>query len=735
MPADRQKQPPRTGGAAPAPEAPPWGPLASSPARRLRVLIVTPKAFLGGAEHWLLSLLDNTERLDPTVVVLDAGPLEEQLRDRGVRVVRRPTGKGPVELAATSLALYRVIKEQDPDVLLASGIKAATLALPVARQVGVPSVWVEHEPSYTSTLSVVARQLADRTITVTPPSGDAVVRSGTVFVPPPLLAEPEPRESAVARLRRAGVPDDGRHRLGMFCRLAPYKGIDTALRALAMEETSNWRLIVAGVTDPGAPEELERLTSLAEELDVMERVSWLGEVPAAGRLAAAFDAIAVLTRTGEPRWPDGEGYGMALVEGHAAGVPVVADPRAVPALRDPFVASACLGVDATDPSQVALALAETVGPRRTELGRTALNAGTRHPRPVEVAERVVAELARVSSRPGAGIMRGPRMSIVVTVLNEQAGVDEMVRRLLGQCRDDDELVVVDGGSSDGTYETLLGWARTDQRVRVLSEPGTNISAGRNRGILASTAEWIACTDCGCEVEPAWLDALRVAAAEDRYDLVTGVYRAGEGEGRSWENALAVVAYPRPEELRRQTPLVRAYGRLFGRTYDATLPTGRSVAFRRDLALSIGGFPEHLATAEDVMFGQAAVRVGARCVLALDAEVLWEQRPTLTANGRMFRGYGRGDGQSGNTLLIGRNLARAATFALVPFMGRSRPMAGVALVALTAYLSLPLKRALSSPRPVRTAALVPVVAAYRDMQKALGCAEGLSATWRGRRSSP
>jgi glycosyltransferase involved in cell wall biosynthesis len=40
-------------------------------------------------------------------------------------------------------------------------------------------------------------------------------------------------------------------------------------------------------------------------------------------------------------------------------------------------------------------------------------------------------------------------------------------------RDGDEIVVVDGGSTDGTLDLLYGTAHSDPRVRVVSAPGTN----------------------------------------------------------------------------------------------------------------------------------------------------------------------------------------------------------------------------------------------------------------------
>ena len=90
------------------------------------------------------------------------------------------------------------------------------------------------------------------------------------------------------------------------------------------------------------------------------------------------------------------------------------------------------------------------------------------------------------------------LSVVVPTRNGEAVLAESLTAWAGRLGGDDELVVVDAGSTDGSLELLAAYAADAAfPVRVLDGPGLNVSAGRNRAIEAAANDWIACTDAGC----------------------------------------------------------------------------------------------------------------------------------------------------------------------------------------------------------------------------------------------
>ena len=302
----------------------------------------------------------------------------------------------------------------------------------------------------------------------------------------------------------------------------------------------------------------------------------------------------------------------------------------------------------------------------------------------------------------------------------------MLAALEAQTRPPDEVVIVDGGSRDGTLELLEGWSRDRLPLRVLSAPATNISGGRNAGIEAAAHEWIACTDAGCRPIPTWLEA--IDRARGSADLLTGVFTV-DGEG-AFERMVAVTHYPDPAEIERPTALVRLSHRLFGRSFEAKLAGGRSMAFTKTTWRAVGGFPEGVYAGEDQAFSVALVNRGFSAVLLPAASVAWRPPPTWTENARMFFTYCRGDVRSGSRW---RHGARALAWTAGPLLGSRGGRAARALVlaGAAAYLALPLHRARRSGIPASEWWRILPLVAMKDVSQIAGAATGLSDAVRGR----
>ena len=95
------------------------------------------------------------------------------------------------------------------------------------------------------------------------------------------------------------------------------------------------------------------------------------------------------------------------------------------------------------------------------------------------------------------------VSLIVTVRDDRQGFAHLLEAMADQVEPPDEIVVVDGGSKDGTLQELEDRQQDLPPVRVFVAPGANIAAGRNIAVREARYDWIACTDAGCRPIPGW----------------------------------------------------------------------------------------------------------------------------------------------------------------------------------------------------------------------------------------
>ncbi|MFK4194188.1 bifunctional polysaccharide deacetylase/glycosyltransferase family 2 protein [Streptomyces sp. NPDC033754] len=223
---------------------------------------------------------------------------------------------------------------------------------------------------------------------------------------------------------------------------------------------------------------------------------------------------------------------------------------------------------------------------------------------------------RTRSRRRRGAPRLPPVtepvSILVPAYNEEAGIEATVRSLLASTYGAIQVVVVDDGSSDRTFE--IAESIDDPRVMVVRQPNAGKAAALNTGLAWAHHDIVVMIDGDTVFEPDAVRRLVQPLADPRVGAVSGNTKVGNRQGvlGRWQHLEYVIGF-----------------NLDRRMYDVLecMPTvpGAIGAFRRDALAGVGGVSED-TLAEDTDLTMALCRAGWRVVYE-ESAIAWTEAPS------------------------------------------------------------------------------------------------------------
>lgn len=302
-----------------------------------RVVVVDHCGQLSGGEIALLRLLPHLRHHHPVVLLAEPGPFADALRAADVEVEVLPLdertrsasrdagGTRRVATAGWDVASYvvrlaRRLRELRPAVVHGNSLKSGYYGSLAARLARVPFAWHLRDrlapdylpPAKIRTTRAVMRHFASGVVACSPVALEtAAIRPGTI----PALAIPD----AYRRSRPVAPMHEDGFTVGILGRLAPWKGQDVFLRAFArLRETEpTVRARIIGSAMFGDAPYGAQLHEEARRLGIADAVEFTGF---RDDVEAELDQLSVLVHASTVPEP----FGQVVVEGMAAGLPVVA---------------------------------------------------------------------------------------------------------------------------------------------------------------------------------------------------------------------------------------------------------------------------------------------------------------------------------------------------------------------------------------------------------------------------
>ena len=123
-----------------------------------------------------------------------------------------------------------------------------------------------------------------------------------------------------------------------------------------------------------------------------------------------------------------------------------------------------------------------------------------------------------------------KISVIEPVYNTERYVETCLKSLLKQSYRNLEIIIVDDGSTDHSYEIIEQYVRKDPRLIFFRTKNGGVASARNLALKAATGTWIAFCDSDDEVPPNAYKNMLYAGVNSNADVVVGTLQMEQPNG-------------------------------------------------------------------------------------------------------------------------------------------------------------------------------------------------------------
>ena len=116
-------------------------------------------------------------------------------------------------------------------------------------------------------------------------------------------------------------------------------------------------------------------------------------------------------------------------------------------------------------------------------------------------------------------MKAKTLSIIIPVYNAEKYIENILRKLEEQKKDQVEIILIDDGSRDRSLEICQKYSKKNNNFRVYHQENQGASAARNQGIKMSEGEYIAFVDSDDDISNTFVSTLCTLCKENASDII------------------------------------------------------------------------------------------------------------------------------------------------------------------------------------------------------------------------
>lgn len=120
------------------------------------------------------------------------------------------------------------------------------------------------------------------------------------------------------------------------------------------------------------------------------------------------------------------------------------------------------------------------------------------------------------------------VSVIIPVYNGAEFLEKCLRSVMQQTYQDIEIIVIDDGSKDNSYEICERLVKEDKRIRLFRQENAGVSAARNKGMSVAKGDYITFVDADDVLLSRGIETLLEAAGNDA-DLIIGSHEEFRGK--------------------------------------------------------------------------------------------------------------------------------------------------------------------------------------------------------------